>query len=148
MKTTCGDILPEAAHRPIADSVISRRVRPWLSRARVPVELRWIWLPSESAWVVCVENVALNGAPATVLPPGPDWKPSKPMASSIAGPGGPPGGSCARAEPLRLKNASIRSPRIVTAHLLINLIIIPRTPSCEIRILPDNISPPGKHRRE
>src|SRR5271155_1795276 len=40
MNTTCGAVCPDVAQGPTAGSVMSRRVRPSLSRANVPVVLR------------------------------------------------------------------------------------------------------------
>src|SRR5580704_10826153 len=82
MNDTCGGVLPEAAHGPIAASVISRRVRPAESRATVPVELCSILFPSVSVSVVCVEKLAVKGVPVTVLPLSPASNPTNPMPSN------------------------------------------------------------------
>src|SRR5277367_604293 len=65
---------------------MSRRVRPWLSRAIVPVEVCLIWFPSAKVSVVSVEKLALNGAPVTVLSPSPASKPKNRISSRPPGP--------------------------------------------------------------
>src|SRR5580704_2740947 len=85
---------------------MSRRVRPWLSRAMVPVEVCLIWFPSASVSVDSVVKLALNGAPVTTLSPSPASKPnnrisSRPGPCPYPWPGGGGGGgadaaSCAR----------------------------------------------------
>src|SRR5271156_668512 len=127
MNDTCGGVLPEAAHGPIAGSVISRRVRPAVSRAIVPVVLLSILFPSVRVCVSCVEKLAEKGAPVTVLPASPASKPTNPMPSNpgpirsnIAPPwcvGGGAAGSvgsadCAQELRLTVKNNTVIAPML------------------------------------